>query len=242
MKLKPLHHYARNPYHSMIFLLAANALTGIFFWKLPLFSYLIHIILTSVSAPAFDLAGNYLKSKKLLFPKSGLITGLILANITSPSQLHIALLASLAAIASKHIVKLNRRHIFNPAASGALIAGFLGLGVSWWAANPFSFLFIYPALLARRLYMALSFFALWLAFHFASSGELHILNWSLAFFAFAMATDPATIPVPKKAQMAGGFLLAILVTLLSMQFEDTAFLAGLLAVNAFKRLFDSRLK
>ncbi|MET1018319.1 MAG: oxidoreductase, partial [Leifsonia flava] len=66
----------------------------------------------------------------------GLITGLLLFFIFRPSveplELAATAVAALVAILSKYVVAVRGRHIFNPAAFGAVVVGVTGLGVSWW--------------------------------------------------------------------------------------------------------------
>ncbi|HET6268814.1 MAG TPA: oxidoreductase, partial [Arthrobacter sp.] len=76
--------------------------------------------------------------------ESSLITGLLLYFLFWPTQLspevRLADLAGVAlacviASASKYVLAWRGRHIFNPAAAGAFLAGLTGLNIAtWWAA------------------------------------------------------------------------------------------------------------
>lgn len=73
--------------------------------------------------------------------ESSLITGLLLFFVMFPSDEASGVggiaLAGLAAAASKYLVAVRGRHIFNAAAFGAVVVTLLGLGAAaWWAANP----------------------------------------------------------------------------------------------------------
>lgn len=73
---------------------------------------------------------------------SSLITGLILFLIMFPSStaagLGGVLVAGVAAGASKFVLAFRGRHIFNPAAAGAVVATLLGVGAAaWWVANAY---------------------------------------------------------------------------------------------------------
>ncbi|MFU8945687.1 hypothetical protein ACLRGF_03045 [Mycetocola zhadangensis] len=68
--------------------------------------------------------------------ESALITGLLLFFIFRPSleagELAATAVAAVVASASKYVVAVRGRHLFNPAAFGAAVVGLSGLGVSWW--------------------------------------------------------------------------------------------------------------
>ena len=74
---------------------------------------------------------------------SDFITALILSLILSPASslndLAVLSAAALTAIASKYLLTLGRRHIFNPAAAGAFVVGqFFHHYASWWVGTKFS--------------------------------------------------------------------------------------------------------
>jgi ferredoxin-NADP reductase/Na+-translocating ferredoxin:NAD+ oxidoreductase RnfD subunit len=73
--------------------------------------------------------------------ESGIITGLILCCILPPStsahDLFLVALAGMLAIASKYVIALYHKHIFNPAAAAAMIVGISGLlPATWWIGSP----------------------------------------------------------------------------------------------------------
>ncbi len=74
--------------------------------------------------------------------ESALITGLILFFVMFPASSAAGLggiaVAGLAASASKYLLAFRGRHIFNPAAAGAVTATLLGVGAAaWWVATPY---------------------------------------------------------------------------------------------------------
>ena len=90
--------------------------------------------------------------------ESSLITGLLLYFLFWPSQsdsqgLQLAELAGVAlacvlASASKYALAWRGRHIFNPAAAGAFLAGLTGLNIAtWWAATPAMLWLVLPGVL-----------------------------------------------------------------------------------------------
>ena len=77
--------------------------------------------------------------------ESAVITGLILALLfwpeLTPWGLGVVALAAVLAALSKFVVAVRSRHVLNPAAAGALVAGlvatlFGGFPAAWWVATP----------------------------------------------------------------------------------------------------------
>ncbi len=67
------------------------------------------------------------------FPSSALLTGLIVGLVLGTTEpWYAALIAGVLAIDAKHLLRLGRLHIFNPAALGLVAVSFLfGSGQSW---------------------------------------------------------------------------------------------------------------
>lgn len=151
--------------------------------------------------------------------ESSLITGIILALILTPTLevggLVVLMFAGILAAASKFILVLKGRHIFNPAAVGAFAIGIAGLGgESWWVATPV----LTPVVLAvilislyktHRYSVAAVFLAVAvpiLLIVFSMYGVAFVdslyllLSWPLLFVAGVMLTEPLTLP-PRKWQM-----------------------------------------
>ncbi len=102
-----------------------------------------------VFARVFDVPANV---------ESSAITALILALIISPisgyGDLWFLFWASVLAIASKYIINIRGKHIFNPAALGvALTYLAINQSASWWIGNPtlLPFVLVGGLLLARKL-------------------------------------------------------------------------------------------
>lgn len=163
---------------------------------------------------------------------SSLITALILCLILPPTtSIHfLALngLVCLVAIATKYILAINHKHLFNPAAIGALIFGTLKLtAASWWIGSPVLLpLTIVVGLLVvrkvRRFKLFLSFAAAALiaalivgAMH--SQGLSYILSTAiksspLVFLGSIMLTEPSTTPPRYWQQMIYGVIVGALFT------------------------------
>lgn len=161
--------------------------------------------------------------------ESSYITALILFFLFSPS-LHYVQLAELALVAmiasaSKYIIAVRGRHIFNPAAIAAVIVSLLGIAyASWWVATPVLLpitllsagLILYKT---RRLTMASLFLVVAIGailIDAAVSGQtisaaISLLpSWPLIFFAGIMLSEPLTLP-PRRWQQ---YLEAVVVGLL----------------------------
>jgi Na+-transporting NADH:ubiquinone oxidoreductase subunit NqrB len=139
-------------------------------------------------------------------PKSALISGLSLCLLARTNSLGLALLVAVVAIASKFLLRVRGKHIFNPTNFGAffafLIACLGGLVVNRAARADvtYAFLGFYLAVLFGR--------ALWLGQPAAI--PLHQLgNGAFLIFTFFMISDPRTTPDSR----AGRILFAALVAL-----------------------------
>jgi len=157
--------------------------------------------------------------------ESYLITGLILTLILAPpkntADFAVLAAAAAAAIASKYVIALNKSHIFNPAAFGALIAGeVFHKYPAWWVGTKFMTpLVIIGGILVmrkmKRFTMAgvfLAVFLLYLVFGTSFGGSVHFLwleliSTQVLFFTVVMLTEPLTSP----AKLNYSLLYAILV-------------------------------
>lgn len=157
--------------------------------------------------------------------ESPLITGLILALIISPSHdghgLVFMAAAGGLAIASKYILAINGRHLFNPAAIAVVLTDYgAGDAASWWVgtASMLPWVLIGGVLLTRRIRrsgmvtwfvgVALAATVIYGLIDGASPITLvqkEILNSALFFFAFVMLTEPLTSPTTngKRAWYSG---------------------------------------
>jgi len=162
--------------------------------------------------------------------ESAAITGLLLLFVLVPSfeltSLLVLALAAFLANASKYLLAVRGRHIFNPAAIGALLVTATGLTFSgWWVSTPAMLpLVAIGALLilyrTRRLAMGAVFIgtvviidvilALTRGLGVVDGLSLALLSTSTVFFAGFMLSEPLTLP-PRRMQQLG---LAIVVAAL----------------------------
>lgn len=170
------------------------------------------------------------------------ITALILTLIMTPaSSIQDALVlggVAVLAVASKYILAIRKKHIFNPAAFGAVMAAvILHSGASWWMGTAWMipFVLVGGLLIARkvkRFSLVLSYFTtttiiILVTSIFSGNDVLAVLknlifDSPLFFFAFVMLTEPQTTPPGKIRQIIYGGLVGSLTRLT----PETALLVG----------------
>lgn len=165
--------------------------------------------------------------------ESSLITGLLLYFLFWPSELfwpsqpaqglqlaEIAgvALACILASASKYALAWRGRHIFNPAAAGAFLAGLTGLNIAtWWAATPAMLWLVLPGVLlvlyrTRKFAVAAVFTVVAVSIVAAdllqAGMDLPEALWQtlaqrpVLFFVGFMLTEPLTLPPRRWQQLA----------------------------------------
>ncbi len=162
--------------------------------------------------------------------ESAYITALILALIVSPissfTDLPFLFWVGVLSESSKYIIAVNKKHLFNPAASAvALTALAIHQSASWWVGNSY----MLPAVLLggflvvrkiRRTELVVSFLITALftitAFDFSGGSNVltglrtAIINTPLFFLACVMLTEPLTSPPTKDLRMLYGALVGFL--------------------------------
>jgi ferredoxin-NADP reductase/Na+-translocating ferredoxin:NAD+ oxidoreductase RnfD subunit len=219
--------------YCLIFLIVAAAVLG-YFNILPyapiylLFSafFIVAVswLVNSIFSSIFEAPSNF---------ESTIITALILAIIiTPPRSLYdsqyftLAVWATILAIASKYILAIKKKHIFNPAAIAVVLTSFgLNLSASWWigTAAMMPFVLISGALLMRKIKrwdLVLSFFITAFATILLprlAGGENPIISAEkilvlspILFFAFIMLTEPLTTPPKRNLRIIYGMLVGFL--------------------------------
>jgi ferredoxin-NADP reductase/Na+-translocating ferredoxin:NAD+ oxidoreductase RnfD subunit len=187
-------------------------------------SLLILLISTYVTNRAFSWLLNIPTNSE-----SWLITALILFLIIQPAittKTEVMLAgAGVIAIASKFVLALNGKHIFNPAALAAAFMSLYGtLPTTWWVGSSMFWPFTLILGLAvvrkiRRFPLVLTFvtvsvvlqYVLFIHSHQAIEIKKHALVASpLIFLSTIMLTEPSTMPPRRNWQMVFGALVAIL--------------------------------
>ncbi len=154
------------------------------------------------------------------------IVFLIITPYSSTPKLFVAVLIGAIAIASKYVFAINYKHIFNPAAFGALVIGLLGIGdVSWWVGSLIltPFVLILGLLIVRKLQRFKMFFSFVVAslvmiliFSFKNGTDVWgtlaqvFVSWPLFFLGTIMLTEPQTTPPGSRSQVVYGVIVGIL--------------------------------
>jgi ferredoxin-NADP reductase len=155
--------------------------------------------------------------------ESAIITGLILfflfrPLLDGPGLLALAV-ASVLAMASKYVLAIRQRHVFNPAAAGGFLAGliFPFNAPTWWVATPWLLPLVTLAALVilyrtRHLSLGIVFVgvaAITVTMTFMASGETFanavntaFTSYPIVFLAGFMLSEPLTLP-PRRWQQLG---------------------------------------
>lgn len=161
--------------------------------------------------------------------ESFFITALILALIITPvkslQDLMNISLVSVLAMASKYLIAINKKHLFNPAAFAVTLSALsLNFGASWWVGNSWMMVFVLISGLlvvrkVQRFSMILSFFIIALGgillFSIAKESNLFLVfretlfNTPILFFAFIMLTEPQTTTPRQFLQIIYGGLVGL---------------------------------
>jgi Na+-translocating ferredoxin:NAD+ oxidoreductase RnfD subunit len=205
--------------------------------------------------PAMVIDGIWMgvESRRVRFPTSALLSGLIIFFILSTNESWLVITwTSCFAILSKRILRTQREHIFNPAALALVWAPIaFGSGESWWGGlADLSWAWI-ALLLAVGVFtvdrlnkfpLVLTFLAAYFGFFTAASvvspqsvAEMFrepFLQAAL-FLAFFMLTDPPTSPNRYDDQVWYGLLAALAAGAAQLLGAGQVFLlVGVLAANA----------
>lgn len=213
----------------LIFLLIAASILGLFGFL----SYTpLQVITTSLLFVAVCWIANKVFAIAYQAPtnfESVYITALILALIVSPikssADVPLVIWAGVLAMASKYILAINKKHIFNPAALAVVLTAFgFGGSASWWVGTasmlPFSLLGLLIVRKIRRYDLVFYFFIATLITMLGGSImqgsnlvmtlRQILLSSPIFFFAFVMLTEPLTTPSTKTLQSIYGTMVGIL--------------------------------
>ncbi len=161
--------------------------------------------------------------------ESASITALILVLILTPAQSLVTFQllgwAAILAMASKYLLALNKKHLFNPAAIAVVLTSFvLGESASWWVgtASMVPLVLLGGLLIARKIRqedVVLSFcsivllgtgvFALVQGHSPLTALNQVFVQSPLFFFAFVMLTEPLTAPPTRNLRRLYAVLVGI---------------------------------
>ncbi len=187
-----------------------------------------HLLIAVLGATSADIIFAALERRKPYFPSSAILSGLIVGFILVPiePQLITFAVGALASI-TKHLLRIERGHIFNPAALALVLSvPIFNTGQSWWGALsnlPGIFAIIVLALgiaiLSRvnKFPMAISFLGAYFGLfsivgiadptRVAEMFRVPFINAAI-FLAGFMLTDPPTSPGRLNDQIWIGGLVA----------------------------------
>lgn len=234
------------------------SLLGIFLFVLALIgiykngtNFIWPILITVLTASILDLIIIYIKEKKFIIPKSATISGLFIGGILAPNQsLIIYFIAPIVAILSKHLIKFNKKHIFNPSAFGLIFSViFFKAILNWWIDSLIWLVLIFGIFLAykmKRFHLIFSFIItfeiLMLIYTIVNKLNIsHLLSLSFFFMLF-MLVEPITSPVSKKSRIAFGIFAAVLSFVLFHYWPRyDPYLLSLLIADLFVPLLNKKL-
>jgi ferredoxin-NADP reductase len=157
---------------------------------------------------------------------TALILGLIITPIQGYGDLWFLGWAGALAMASKYLLAINRKHLFNPAAAAVAITYLtVNQAASWWVGNPLllPFVIVGGLLIVRKIHRG-AMVATFLAAAAASTVLLSLIagknpatalwqtliSTAVCFFAFVFVTEPLTSPPTRGWQLLFGGLVGLL--------------------------------
>lgn len=203
----------------------------------------------SIIVMAAGISTNFIFAK-ILHARSNiesvLITLLIVIFIFPmkfPTDILFAILGAVLAIASKYLLTVEKRHIFNPVAVAAVAVTMLypDRGATWWIGIPIMvpFIVIGGVFIICKLKLwnvIIAFFATYfVATAFAtflhggawpmvlSSWQMNLTHSALLFFAFVMFTEPLTAPANRHKKIYFAILVALLYSTIQLRVLGISF-------------------
>lgn len=182
--------------------------------------YVQTLILSLLSTMITDMLFLKIRNVPKRFTSASVITGLIIGLVASPLlSWYQTLTIGILAMVSKNFIRVNNRHIMNPAAFGLLVSSFLfGQTISWWGLSWQSFVafapqdkqllpiisflillspFLVSALRFRRYRIQLSFLISYILSNLLSSFNqvftLDINLFHISYFIFHIFFDPTLL-------------------------------------------------
>jgi len=207
-------------------------------------AFLLMAIIALISAIITDLSFCYFKYRSFHISESSVISALIIGFVlASDNSWWVIVLASLFAISSKYLIRLNRKHVFNPAAFG-IFWSILLFGANtqwkgtflWFILLPIGLYFTYRIrkleLIIGYLITALGLFGIQAALNKGSL--INIFGYLSYFYIFVMLIEPKTTPLQPLAKLVFGIGAAGLIfTFIQAKVRFDSELAALLILNLF---------
>ncbi len=223
-------------------------------WEIPLLRFNI-VILTCLGVQALFIQ---FKTHDWTGLKSALITAFSLCLMLEANNTITFVIAALLGISSKFFLKINGKHIFNPANFGIIVTLLL-TGDAWispgqWGSNALLLMLVgctglVVLVKVKRLDTAFAFLFAFLGLSFIRN--ILYLGWPLDFFyhqfstgslllfSFFMITDPMSTPSSRKARIVWAMMVGALTWWISTKlFVHTAPLWALFFLSPLVPVFD----
>jgi len=218
--------------------------------KEPSWQAIIYPFYSVILFSILDLGLTFVKTKKLYYPISSVVSGFLIGFLIHYSQgIIILTTAVLFAFICKQFIKIKNRHVFNPAAFGVVLSTLIfNSYVSWWAVasggvSAITMLLTIPIIYKlRRLQYTLTFLIGYFLFLTITQGRSNaaILTFdgTLFLFSFVMLTEPMTSSITRFWKW--GFGLIVLAGVIMSYFVKISFtdplLISLLATNLLVKI------
>lgn len=218
-------------------------------------AFLLTTLIAVISAMVIESVILFFKDRKLSISDSSIISGLIIGYVLyCDNPWWIFLLASLLAICSKHLIRINKKHLFNPAALGIFLATIL-FGAStqwkgtylWYILMPFGIYFVYKINKLEVIigYGLAAFTLFGIQAVMRKTPLLNTFGYLSYFYIFIMLIEPKTTPIKSLGKLIFGAGVAVLIFVLTeigvrFDAEVCALLIFNLAVPLLNKLPDFR--
>lgn len=197
------------------------------FIRQPSAEIIFRFLLTLMLVVGADILLLKIRRIEPFFPSAGIVSACIISLLLAPNlPLEELVLTALLVLFSKHFFRIDKRHIFNPAAFGLFFAStFFNHDISWWGVSWQQLnsqnLFLISAFLIlltpgyvsvvkmRRTKIIISFFLTYIALNFFWSKNLAVIDPTVLFFTLVMLPEPMTTPNKPFTQILFGIFVAI---------------------------------
>jgi len=229
--------FRHDPRHYQIGVLSSLVLIGLFHFSFQLPWW--HVAGVMIGAQATQFLGDKAVGRPY-DPRSPLISALSLTILLRTGSFWLSLAAAMLAIGSKYLIRINGKHIFNPANFGLVIVSlsFAGAWISpgqWGTAPIFAILLLGLGGVvtgkAKRWDVSLAFLgfyallvtgrAVWLGDPLSIPGH-QLQSGALLIFAFFMISDPKTTPDAPQARIIYAAFVATIGFTIQFGFYNSA--------------------
>lgn len=214
-------------------------------------AFLLTTLIAVISAALTEGVILFFRNREFKISESSIISGLIVGYVLSAGNAWwVFVLAAMAAILSKYLIRFKKRHIFNPAAFGIFLSIILFNAITQWKGAYVWQLLLLPGLYfiyqIRKTEILLVYILTSFVLFGVQAGIRNIplnnipayLNY---FFIFIMLVEPQTTPVTKRGKFIFGAAVAAAIFIFNeigirIDAEISALLLLNLAVSLLNRI------